>query len=677
MSDTLHKLNGNCSAFWGAIGARSWRRGTIPAETENAGDLIWNSEECNVSLRFRGPEGRAVCSWQTLDERLDGLAAFVWGRPFVASDCDFGRDTQVKQMRRSEIPNCVCRLYKKYGTHAFALLEGNFSIVLWDPRRQSVFLAVDKYGCDDVFLRREADQLRFASHAALLVDDAVEFDARAVAFFLGQEGFVPAPFTLWEGIRTVGRARFLEIRTADNGLQITEARYWRPSRSWNLSSRAKAIEEMYPMMERAVETRATSQAGLLLSGGADSALLANTLAGCPEYRVVAITGSVAGYSEGEEEIRRARRLARMLAIDHEEVTLDPFSDALPEEWSLCTESWTGGTRLTLPLFLRLGRRLEERLGGGYRAFSGQMADTLADNNHTLPSMGYRARRLFYSQAFCRALPLLQEFAPSQRGLAGKWLVRIITALSGTREGAMAESLLGGFASRERFYQGRVFGYGEMPGRSKAYFPVLTAEGFERVAGWYSSHFIEPIVSEMRSDTFYHDMIEMSMDMVMLHLDTRLVFHVFRIGGGAGEMPFLDSRVVNFFASLPVSARAFYREPKHIIREQFRRRNLARIEDEPVASNGESVARTQSLEQLLLSGTLGAYFRELLRAPSVLQNVPGLFDYVDESYLFRQLEAFVRNMGGADGKFISRLAALESWSRMYAAKNASGYARATA
>lgn len=143
------------------------------------------------------------------------------------------------------------------------------------------------------------------------------------------------------------------------------------------------------------------------------------------------------------------------------------------------------------------------------------------------------------------------------------------------------------------------------------------------------------------------------------------------------MPFLDSRVVNFFASVPDSVRTVYREPKHIIREQFRRRELAGATDAPVELNRESVAVTKSMEQLLLSGSMGAYFRELLRAPSVTENIPELFDYVDEAHLFRQMELFGKDAGGVDYKFISRLAALELWSRSYATKGASCCAQATA
>lgn len=672
----MPEMSGAFPAFWGAIRARPSRLRLETQAPESGGNSIWNSEEWNLSLRVRGEGNGDLCCWHTLNERPGEPAVFIWGHPFVASDSDFGKETAVKHVKQGEIPDCVRRLYERHGTRAFALLEGAFSLVLWDPRNQSVFLAVDKYGCDDVFVRKEENGLRFASHPALLLDDSVKFDPRSVAFFLAQEGFVPAPFTLFEGIRTVGRARFLHIQTDADEFRIGGERYWRPSRSWQLSSTKDAVAEMFPLLERAVEVRATSQIGLLLSGGMDSALLANMLAGCREVKKVAITGAVAGYAEGEEEIVKARKLTRFLKMEHEEIILDPFDEALPEEWSLCTESWAGGTRVTLPLFLHFGRHLEERLGAGYSAFSGQMADTLADNNYTLPSMGYRLRRLFYSPAFCRVLPVLKKLAPSKRDTVGKLLVRAITTVRGPRAGGMVESLLDGLASESRFYEGRVFGYGEMPGRSKAYFPLLTAEGFDCLADWYSANFVEPVVSEMQAETFYRDMIELSMDMVMLHLDTRLVFHVFRLARGKAEMPFLDSRVVNFFASLPDSARAVYREPKHTIIQQFKQRNLARPANKEIPRTRESRLGTKSIEQLLLSGTLGAHFRELLAAPTAIDRVPGLFDYVDEFYLSRQIESFVRGRSAVDYKFISRMAALELWSRAQV-ETPSCYARATA
>lgn len=674
---TLSEAKLNFPAFWGAVGRHSRGNTSAAGLSEHGGNLVWNCAERQISLWVEDGQSRGPSCWHSLDDRRNEPAVFVWGHPFVASNSEFGKDTTVERVCLEELPNCICHLYERHGTEAFARLEGNFTILLLDRKDRSVFLAVDRFGCDDVFICAKDDRLSFASHPSLLLDGAAQFDAVPTAFFLAQEGFVPAPFTLFDGMTTVGRGRFLQIRMAKGQMQIDSERYGRPSRSWKLSSRKEAVEELLPLIKSAVDARATSQTGILLSGGTDSALLANLLAYRTAANTVAVTGTVKGYPDGELEIAKAGELARALNIAHETVVLDPADETLPEEWALCTESWTSGTRVTLPLFNRFARRIRERLGDGYRVLSGQMADTLADNNYTLPSAGYTLRRLFYSSAFHRAIPLFRILAPTKSGRMGKSLGRLATASGGVRAGGMAESILDGLASERRFYEGRVFGYGEMPGRSKVYFPSLSDDGFHRVADWYSSQFIEPIVAQMRAETFYRDMIELSMDMAMLHLDTRLVFHVFRLGRGKAEMPFLDSRVVNFFASLPSAARAFYREPKHAIRAQFKHRKLAQGDNLRIAEQRENLSGTESFEQLLLRGSLGSYFRELLSEPTAVEHAPGLFEFVDERYFFHQIRSFIEGTAEVDYKFISRVAALESWSRMLSAQFPRCHARATA
>jgi hypothetical protein len=153
-----------------------------------------------------------------------------------------------------------------------------------------------------------------------------------------------------------------------------------------------------------------------------------------------------------------------------------------------------------------------------------------------------------------------------------------------------------------------------------------------------------------------------MDMGMLHLDTRLVFQAFRLAGGRAQLPFLDARVVNFFCSLPYSARAFYREPKHVIRDQIRRQNLVykdKSGDDPTSAHPANMV---SPDELLLRGSLGAYFRDLLRDCTFPDRVPGIFELIDECYFSAQVRSFRNGDNGTNYKFISKLAALESWSQ---------------
>ncbi|MGA8028868.1 MAG: hypothetical protein WB992_17135, partial [Bryobacteraceae bacterium] len=175
--------------------------------------------------------------------------------------------------------------------------------------------------------------------------------------------------------------------------------------------------------------------------------------------------------------------------------------------------------------------------------------------------------------------------------------------------------------------------------------------------------VTPVLADLTPSTFYRNMIELSMEMVMLHLDTRLLFQVFRLTGGNGELPFLDARIVNFFCSIPYSARSIFRQPKHVIRDQFQRHKLARQLSRGNEKPSVVPKATEGPEVLLLRGSLGAYFRELLGECTLPDRVPGIFELIDERYFTNQIRSFRNEDSSTDYAFITRLAALELWSQV--------------
>jgi Asparagine synthase/Glutamine amidotransferase domain len=647
--------------FWGVIGKYSRPDVSETMHREQGSRAIWSCDAQQFRLHLHGKCPGLAISWHDIQERPERPSALVFGSPFIASDSRYGEQTRVERLELAEAPDIVARLYGQHGTGAFALLDGDFSLVLSDPQSKNVFLVVDKFGCNDIFIRETDKYILFASDSASLLDGDMPWDPVVIAFFLAQEGFVPSPFTLSTEVKGIGRARFLRVHKDTNGLQIHCERYWHPDGNWDLPSRETATTKFFDLLKSATSVRTDRRSSILLSGGVDSSLLLNLASPLDGSKLVALTGAVKGFVDWEIGIAQAARLAAALKVPHASITIDPSDESLTEEWALCTGSWATGTRVTLPLFLRCGAYLRDRLGEGYSTLSGQMADTLADNNYTIASPGYTLRRSFCSPWFLSIMPWVRYLSPRKNRLVGRALVAIVQALRGERFAGMVDSVLDGMTGVQSFYAGRIFGYGEMPGRSAAYFPALRRAGFDEVVDWYSSNFVKPVASRLRASTFYRDMIELSMDMGMLHLDTRLVFQAFRLAGGKAQLPFLDSRVVNFFCSLPYSARAFYREPKHIIRDQFRRQKLLykdKSEDVACARSGNAVP----VDQLVLGGSLGAYFRDLLCACKLPDRVPGMFELIDERYFSDQIRSFRNGNNGCNYRFISRLAALELWSQ---------------
>ena len=635
---------------------------------------IWHYEADDFAVGVGGEHTRTFAAWQNPVERLGRPSVFVAGSLYLGSDGEYGESTSVRPLPIDSAPEVIARCFELHGTRAFALLDGDFSLVLCDPKSKSVYLVVDKLGCSDIYLRREGSSVLFASQPSDLIDDDGQFDSLPIAFLLAHEGFIPAPFSLSADVQAIGRSRFARISTSEGEIRCNIQRYWSPDAHWNMPSTAAARDKLFALLKDAVGVRMGEKCSLLVSGGVDSSLIMNLAASRGDGSLLALTGSVKGWDQGEQEIAHASSIAEDFGVPHKSVVLDPQDDTLPEESFRCSNSWMNGIRLSLPLWRRFALCLGEHLGEGYNVLAGQAADTLADNNYTLPSAGYTLRRTFFSSWFLRTMPLWKALSPRTDGTLGKALIAGVNSLGGARMAGMVRSILGGMSAREVFYAGRLFGHGEMPGVSRAYFPMLSSPGFDRVVDWYCSNFIRPLVQSLDARNFYRQMIQMSLDMNMLHLDSRLLFHVYRQEGGRAQLPFMDARVVTFFSSLPYSARAFYREPKHMVRCQLRRERM-RYRLKPFGKNNSHPRKSQ--EQLLLEGTLGTYYRELLGQPTLPNRAPELFEFVDEQYMEKQVAAFRKSEKEIDYRFIAKIGTLEVWSRALSSRSKIEPALATA
>ena len=561
---------------------------------------------------------------------------------------------------RTKRPIRVRELYQESGADGIVRLDGDFALVIHDPAATRLLLAVDKFGCDDIFYRRLGNSLLFASHPAMLAERDIRFDATTIAFFLAQEGFIPAPYTFSADIKSIGRARYLAIDTQGRPPSLAASRYWRPTASWRLESRSATLSALGELLAETIHSGRGKKTAALLSGGVDSSLLFKLARAGHGRELFSITGTVVGYADGEHAIRRAGEIARACGVPHLTVRLDPREEELPEQWASITDSWMAGTRIGLLLFCRMGLMLREHLGEGYNALSGQCADTLCDNNYTSPSLGYWIRRVLFSSWFLHLMPIAAKLAPTPTRQMGKAMVAAVQGTLGPRLGQMLASVLDGLGSRERFYGGRVFGYGEMPGFAETQFPILNEHGFEQVTDWYCANFVKPEITNLNVTDFYRSMLELSMDMVMLHLDSRLVFHAMRMNGGRAHLPFMDAKVVNFFGSIPYSARPFYRQPKDLIRSQAALKELRN--EVPAEQMPHAQHEDPTIEQLLTRGSLGAYFRELLGDLTLIARTRGLDDLIDGRYVHSQVAAFRGGKLDCDFRLVCKLAALEHWSR---------------
>src|ERR1017187_581406 len=257
------------------------------------------------------------------------ITVILAGAPQLASDANFNQSTSVSRVDPDRLPAVIASLYESVGVECVARLEGDFALIIIDRRLTRVMLVTDKFGIQDIYVRETHGGLCFASDLHLLSSEDVRLDGLSVAFYIAQEGFFPAPYTLLEGVRSLGRASILEVSTSD-GVHAEQRRYWRPSSAWSVGAVGDPLWSFPKLVDdRMNAVPGDSTFGLVLSGGVDSALLA-AAASRSGKRFIALTGTVRGYAAGEREVLNARHFAETVVVRHRSIVLDPDSSELPD-----------------------------------------------------------------------------------------------------------------------------------------------------------------------------------------------------------------------------------------------------------------------------------------------------------------------------------------------------------
>jgi asparagine synthase (glutamine-hydrolysing) len=210
----------------------------------------------------------------------------------------------------------VVRLWEEEGDGCFTRLRGMFALALWDPASRRLVLARDHFGQKPLFWARAGEALVFASEIkAIQPLVRSDIDPRGVDAFLSL-GVVPSPLTCLASIHRLPPATLLSFTP---GGEPATRPYFAPATGTRAISPEQAIEEVDAGLRSAVreQLRADVPVGLFLSGGIDSTLV---LAAASE--VAPITAFSVGFREpAYDELPHARAAARAFGARHETLVI--------------------------------------------------------------------------------------------------------------------------------------------------------------------------------------------------------------------------------------------------------------------------------------------------------------------------------------------------------------------
>lgn len=209
-------------------------------------------------------------------------------------------------------------LYEEFGEAMVEKLNGMFAFALWDLKKKKLLIARDRFGEKPLYYGIFDGKLIFASEPKVLLENPsvkAEINLEALRQYLSFD-YVPAPYSIYQGISKLPSAHLL---TLENG-QLKTRRYWnlsfeKPDEKISLRDASQQLGEL---LADSVRMRLVSDVplGILLSGGVDSSTVAAFATQFSREKVK--TFSIGFEEDSYDESRYSREVANYLGTEHYE-----------------------------------------------------------------------------------------------------------------------------------------------------------------------------------------------------------------------------------------------------------------------------------------------------------------------------------------------------------------------
>jgi asparagine synthase (glutamine-hydrolysing) len=432
----------------------------------------------------------------------------------------------------------LSHLYEERGPGFVADLRGMFAVAVWDAGEQRLLLARDRFGIKPLFYAERGGRLAFAStlHALMTVPEVrCEVDLDALATYLTVNA-VMGERTMLCGLNRLRPGHLLIADSA--GVRIRRyARDLPAARGEERRGGPRTLAgEVRDTLRESVEAHLLGdvEAGVLLSGGVDSGLIAALAAPTAGHRLK--TFAVGVTENAFDELDAARATARHLGTDHHEIVVGPEAahelEAVarsfdePRGDATALPYWLGARFAAEKVKVVLSGEGGDELFGGYQTYQADV-------------MGRPA-----AQAAALMLPLLAAWPSSSGRLPLDFRLRRLARGAGLRalERHHAWKEIFDAEDRRRLV---------VPGRTGAADPLAE----------HRARFAETLHAEAISRIQDVDVGTFLADDLLVQTDRAGMAHGLEI-----RVPFLDRDLAALARALPRRAKVTVRCTKRVLRE---------------------------------------------------------------------------------------------------------------
>ena len=267
---------------------------------------------------------------------------------------------------------------------------GMFALAVWDKKAKALSLARDRVGEKPLYYGWLGQTLVFASEVNALrqhPDWSQEIDRNSLALLM-RYGYVPAPYSIFEGIHKLRPGCLLNVRYGTR--QVSIEKYWSgydaiETAKTNLfkGTREDAADELERLLKQSLSGQMIADVplGAFLSGGIDSSTIVAVMQSLSARPIQ--TFSIGFNVPGRNEAVEAKAVAEHLGTNHTElyVTEQDALDVIPQLPEVYSEPFADESQIPTYLVSKLARsRVTVSLSGdaGDELFSGYTRYTLTD-----------------------------------------------------------------------------------------------------------------------------------------------------------------------------------------------------------------------------------------------------------------------------------------------------------
>lgn len=212
----------------------------------------------------------------------------------------------------------ILKLYEREGVKSFGKLDGMFAFSIYDKEIGKVIIARDFFGEKPLYYSQTKDGFNWASELKSIIGiskNKPEIDTTALSLYF-QLTYIPAPYTIYEGIHKLEANHYIELDCKDNCYSVLEID--QPSAKFTIQSKKDATKLTHELVQKSVLSRSVSDVslGTFLSGGVDSSIVSLCLAHQQEKKID--TFSIGFDKKSFDESDKSRLVSKVINSKHHE-----------------------------------------------------------------------------------------------------------------------------------------------------------------------------------------------------------------------------------------------------------------------------------------------------------------------------------------------------------------------